>query len=140
MNTKPIRIVVYHCTNLKLFRNGEQKSFARSRPGVSLVAIPCSGKVEAHHLLKTLAGGADGVLVLACAERACQYLEGSMRSHKRADYARLWLNRLNIESERIAFIHFPPMDQEALDKTLREFAKKLESLGTISPIARAQSS
>jgi coenzyme F420-reducing hydrogenase delta subunit len=104
------------------------------------VAIPCSGKLEAHHLLKTLAGGAEGVLVLACAEKACQYLEGSMRSHKRADYARLWLERLHIESDRIEFIHFAPMDQEALDKTLREFAEKLESFGTIPPIARAQSS
>lgn len=140
METKPIRIVVYHCTNLKLFGNGEQKRFARSHPGVSVVTVPCSGKLEAHHLLKTLAAGAEGVLVLACAEKACHYLEGSMRSHKRADYAREWLQRLDMEPERIAFIHFTPKDQDALDRTLREFAGKLESFGTIPPIARAQSS
>jgi len=125
---------------LKLFSNGGQKIFARSHPGLSIVTVPCSGKLEAHHLLKTLAGGAEGVLILACAEKACQYMEGSMRSRKRADYARLWLTRLNIEPERIEFSHCKPMDQEALDKTLREFTEKLESFGTIPPIARAQSS
>ncbi len=78
------------------------------------------------------------MLVLACAEKACQYLEGSMRSNKRADYARSWLDRLGIESGRIEFIHLPPMDQEALDKTLRNFASRLESFGEIPPVAKTQ--
>lgn len=99
-------------------------------PGLSLVAIPCSGKMEAHHILKTLADGAEGVLVLACAEKACQYLEGSKRSHKRADYARYWLQKLNIEPDRVAFVHMPPMDVPALEKLLKEFTAKLESFGT----------
>ncbi|MBI4964931.1 MAG: hydrogenase iron-sulfur subunit [Desulfomonile tiedjei] len=139
METKPIKIVVYHCRNLKLFKDGAQKNFARSRPGVSLVAIPCSGKIEAHHLLKTMAGGAQGVLVLACAEKACQYLEGSMRSHKRADYARSWLDRLGIESGRIEFVHLPPMDQAALDKILKDFSIRLESFDQIPPVAKTKS-
>jgi len=139
METKPIKIVVYHCRNLQLFKNGEQKTFARSRPGVSLVAIPCSGKIEAHHLLKTMAGGAQGVLVLACAEKACQYLEGSMRSHKRADYARSWLDRLGIEPDRIEFIHLPPKDQAELDRILKDFSIRLKSFGKIPPVAKTQS-
>jgi len=139
METKPIKIVMYHCRNLQLFKNGEQKTFARSRPGVSLVAIPCSGKIEAHHLLKTMAGGAQGVLVVACAEKACQYLEGSMRSHKRADYARSWLDRLGIEPDRIEFIHLPPKDQAELDRILKDFSIRLKSLGKIPPVAKTQS-
>lgn len=70
MQSSPHNIVVYHCRNLRLFKDGEQKTFARSRPGLKVVAIPCSGKMEAHQLLKTLAGGAQGVLVLGCAEKA----------------------------------------------------------------------
>lgn len=131
MDRNPTKIVVYYCRNLRLFQNGGQKVFARSRPGVSLVAVPCSGKVEAHHLLKTLAAGACGVLVLACQERACQFLEGSMRGRKRVDYARTWLKELGIEPERVAFTHVPPMDTEALDGVLRDFSTKLEAFGEI---------
>jgi F420-non-reducing hydrogenase iron-sulfur subunit len=138
MDKNPIKIVVYHCTNLRLFLNGNQRSFVRERPGLSLVAVPCSGKVEAHHLLKTMAGGAQGVLVLACAEKACQYLEGSKRSRKRVDYAKSWLQKLGIEPERLKFIHLPPMDVAALDALLKEFASELESFGTIPPIAKTQ--
>ena len=140
METKPRALVVYYCHNLRLFKNGEQKGFARSLPGLKLVAIPCSGKVEAHHLLKTLAGGADGVLVLACAEKACQYLEGSMRSRKRMDYARSWLRKIGIEQQRLEFIHSPPMNREALEKTLKEFMYRLESFGTIPASAQVKTS
>jgi coenzyme F420-reducing hydrogenase delta subunit len=135
---RPAKIVVYHCRNLRLFENGNQKTFARSMPGLSLVAIPCSGKLEAHHLLKTLASGAEGVLILACAENACQYMEGSRRSHKRTDYARAWLEKLGIETGRLRFVHLAPMDRDGLEAALKEFAIELETFGTIPTIARSQ--
>lgn len=135
MQVNPTNIVVYYCRNLRLFNDGDQKIYARSRPGLKLVAVPCSGKVEAHHLLKTLAGGAQGAMVLACAEKACQYLEGSKRSHKRVDYARLWLKKIGMEPERLAFIHLPPMDRAALGKALEDFRSTLESFETIPAAA-----
>jgi coenzyme F420-reducing hydrogenase delta subunit len=135
METNSRKIVVYYCRNLRLFDDGEQKVFARSRPGLKLVAVPCSGKVEAHHLLQTLAGGAQGAMVLACAEKACHYLEGSRRSRKRVDYARSWLTKIGMEPERLAFVHLPPMDRAALDKALEDFRFKLESFDSIPAAA-----
>ena len=140
MEIKPTKIVVYHCHNLDLFQDGGQKDFARSRPGLSLVAIPCSGKVEAHHLLKTLAADAEGILVLACAERACQYLEGSMRSRKRVDYAQRWLEQLGIEPDRLQFVHLPHGNLENLDRAIEEFASKLESIRHKPAIANTKAS
>jgi len=135
MESKPIRVVVYHCRNLRLFEDGGRKLFVRSRPGVRLVAVPCSGKVEAHHLLKTMAGGAQGVLVLACQESACRFLEGSMRAHKRVDYARTWLTELGIEPDRVEYTHVPPMDAGALDALLKQFRARLDSFGNVPSAA-----
>jgi len=135
---RPVKIVAYHCRNLRLFEKGNQKAFARSMPGLSLVAIPCSGKLEAHHLLKTLAAGAEGVLILGCAENACQYMEGSRRSHKRTDYARAWIEKLGIEPGRLKFVHLAPMDRDGLETALKEFAIRLETFGTIPTIAQSQ--
>ncbi|MDD3472435.1 MAG: hydrogenase iron-sulfur subunit, partial [Syntrophaceae bacterium] len=98
---------------------------------------PCSGKIEAHHLLKTMAGGAQGVLVLTCSEKACQYLEGSSRSRKRVDYARLWLEKVGISAERLDFVRIPPMDRVALENLLREFLSKIQSLEALPAIAKA---
>lgn len=132
-----MKIVVYHCRNLRLFKDGEQKTFCRQWPGLSMVAIPCSGKIEAHHLLKTLAGGAQGVLILACSEKACQYLEGSSRSRKRVDYARQWLHKVGISTERLNFVRIPPMDRAALENLLREFIPKIQSLEVIPAVSKA---
>ena len=125
------KIVVFHCRNLRLFPEGGQKEFSKAWPDVNLVSIPCSGKVEAHFLLKTLASGARGALVLACAEQACQYLEGSMRSRKRVDYARYWLEKIGIAPERIEFVRIWPVNKQALEALLKEFVLKLESLGAL---------
>lgn len=119
------RIVVYHCHNLSLFRRGEQRDFLRSWPYVQLVAVPCSGKLEAHHLLKTLASGAEGILVFACAEASCHYLEGSKRSHKRFDYARSWLTKIGLNPDRIAFKHIVRGDKEALEAGLKHLTRQL---------------
>jgi len=124
----PGQIVVYHCRNLNLFQRGEQKEFLRFWPTVKLVAIPCSGKMEAHHLLKTLAAGAEGVLVLGCEETSCRYLEGSKRSHKRFNYARTWLERIGLNPERIAFRHILPRDMVALEAALQDLSHQLEAL------------
>jgi F420-non-reducing hydrogenase iron-sulfur subunit len=140
METDPLRIVVYHCRNLQFFQDGLQRTFVRSVPGLSLVSVPCSGKLEAHHLLKTLASGAEGVLVLACAESACQYVEGSMRSRKRVDYARIWLEKLGFEAGRIRFVRVPPMDVDALSKAINEFSSGLAAFDTIPALGKAQAS
>ncbi len=138
MELGPAKIVAYYCHNLRLFQNGNQKTFARSMPGLSLVAIPCSGKLEAHHLLKTLAAGAEGVLVLACAENACQYMEGSMRAQKRMYYSRTWLEKLNIEPGRLELVHLTSNDRDGLEAALKEFTVRLEAFGTIPAIAKSQ--
>ncbi len=137
MEETSVKIVVYHCRNLRLFKDGEQRAFCRQWPGLSLVSIPCSGKIEAHHLLKTLAGGAQGVLILACSENACQYLEGSSRSNKRVEYARSWLQKIGISAERLDFVRVPPMDRVALENLLREFLSKVQSLEVIPAKAKA---
>ncbi len=132
MAIRPGQIVVYHCRNLNLFQREEQREFLRFWPTVKLVAIPCSGKMEAHHLLKTLASGAEGVLVLACAETSCRYLEGSKRSHKRFDYARSWLAKIGLNPERIAFRHILPRDMVALETALQDLSHQLEAVNESS--------
>jgi coenzyme F420-reducing hydrogenase delta subunit len=92
-----------------------------------LAAVPCSSKVEASYYLKTLAGGAAGVLVAACDVRACRFVEGSMRADKRLEYARSWLAELGMEEERITVVHLPPRSQASLEEALNEFRARVAS-------------
>jgi coenzyme F420-reducing hydrogenase delta subunit len=58
-------------------------------------------------------------------------MEGSMRSRKRVDFARLWLDKLGIAAERIEFVRLWPVGKQSLEAVLKEFVTKLESLGAI---------
>ena len=49
-----------------------------------------------------------------------------MRSRKRVDFARLWLDKLGIATERIEFVRLWPVWIQSLETVLKEFATKLE--------------
>ena len=63
-----------------------------------------------------------------------------MRSRKRVDYARTWLDKLGVEPGRIKFVQIPPMDVEALDRTIREFSSRLAAFNSIPALSKAQAS
>lgn len=124
----PLNIVLYHCVNLQLFKEGRHRELQRSRPGLRIVAAPCSGKLEAAHMLKSLAGGADGVLILACEKEACKFFEGSARASKRMEHARLWLDELGIDNSRLALVHATPRNDQKAERILDDFLSGLTPL------------
>ncbi len=63
-----------------------------------------------------------------------------MRARRRVGYAQLWLKQIGIEPERLEFVNFPHGGQEILDRTLKDFASKLESLGHKPAIANTKAS
>ena len=74
---------------------------ANSRFQAKLVMMPCTKKVEASHLLKILAQGADGVEVVGCPFQQCQTLSGSLQAEKRLEHARRLLRESGLEAERL---------------------------------------
>jgi coenzyme F420-reducing hydrogenase delta subunit len=54
-----------------------------------------------------------------------------MRSRKRVDYARSWLDKLGISHERIEFVRLWPVSKQTLEEALKAFVLRLESLGAI---------
>jgi len=64
-------------------------------------ALPCSSKIEPSYLLKILADGADGVLVVACPDGHCRNLVGNVRAEKRINYVRSLLDKAGMGAERL---------------------------------------
>jgi F420-non-reducing hydrogenase iron-sulfur subunit len=67
-----------------------------------LVLLPCSSKVEAYQMLKIVEQGADGVLLVACPEKACRFLVGSLKAERRVQRARQLLELVHMGPERVA--------------------------------------
>ena len=68
---------------------------------LSIKMMPCSSKIEVPYVLKILESGADAVEIVACPEKSCQYLVGSLRAEKRIEYIRGLLEKIGYAPERV---------------------------------------
>ncbi len=74
---------------------------------ISLVRVPCTGKIQVTSLLKAFEDGADGVLVVGCPKDACHNVKGSVRAAKRVTAVKKALEELDVEGGRIEMFHLP---------------------------------
>ena len=128
---KSPRIVVVYCHNA-VSSTAEPREGSYKGKGFSafFAALPCSSKIEPSYLLKIVADGADGVVVVACPENQCRFLVGNARAKKRIDYARALLDEAKMGAERVILERGGNLTGE----DLLEFAKRrLEPLKLLGP-------
>ena len=122
-------VVIYACQqavpNPKSLRAGWGKGQTRLR----LLLEPCSSKVEAFQMLRTLAAPVDLVWVIGCAENLCRYQEGSHRLAGRVKDAQRYLEEIGLEADRLGRSLVTPGEDKALAAVLKEVKDRLEALG-----------
>jgi F420-non-reducing hydrogenase iron-sulfur subunit len=69
---------------------------------VQQVLVSCAGRLQPEHILKAFESGADLVVTISCAEDSCQYLQGSQRWARRADYLHTLLDEIGLGGRRLA--------------------------------------
>jgi coenzyme F420-reducing hydrogenase delta subunit len=90
---------------------------------------PCSSKVEAFQLLRTLAANVDLVWVIGCPEDLCRYSEGSSRLGGRVTYTRRYLKEIGLEADRVGRSLVTPGDEAALAAAIADIQARLKALG-----------
>jgi F420-non-reducing hydrogenase iron-sulfur subunit len=96
---------------------------------IEIVRVPCAGRIETIYLLKALEKGADGVLIFACHEENCQFLQGNIRITGRLSYAHRMLEKIGLEKERIEICHLATNSGVKLAETLRRKSEQLRKFG-----------
>jgi coenzyme F420-reducing hydrogenase delta subunit len=71
-------------------------------PGVRMVELPCSGRVDEVMLLKALRQGAWAAMVVGCLEGNCRNRTGNYQARRRVDEVRSMLTQLGLEPERVS--------------------------------------
>ena len=108
-------VTVFVCANCA--RPGKESTSARrTRPTlpefgwpfpVEQIAVPCSGRIQPEHILKTFESGADLVLIVACEGDNCHYVEGSPRCLRRVEFIRSILEEIGLGEERLLLAYLP---------------------------------
>ena len=100
---------------------------------VKIIRVPCSGKVDAIHMLKAFEMGADGVVVAGCLEGDCHFKTGNVRAARRVSYVKKLLEEIGIEGERLEMVMMSAGMGEIFAEKAKEITEKIRGLGP-SPI------
>ena len=96
---------------------------------VEIVRVPCAGRIDTLYLIKALEKGADGVLIFACHEENCQFLQGNIRIRGRLSYAHRMLEKIGLEKERIEICPLATNSGVKLADALHRKSEQLRKLG-----------
>jgi F420-non-reducing hydrogenase iron-sulfur subunit len=96
---------------------------------VKIIRVPCTGKVDAIHIMKALEKGADGVYVAGCLEGDCHFKNGNTRAKHRVDRVKNILEDLGWEKDRVTMVNISAGMGEKFASTALEFTEKIKSLG-----------
>lgn len=100
---------------------------------VKIIRVPCSGKVDAIHMVKAFERGADGVMVAGCLEGDCHFKTGNVRAARRVAYVKKMLDEIGIGAERLEMVLMSAGMGDRFAKKATEMTDKIRNLGP-SPI------
>jgi F420-non-reducing hydrogenase iron-sulfur subunit len=119
------KITLFHCINA--FRQPTDPIFEGCE--VKVIKMPCSSMVKDVYLLKAFEAGADAVLVFACPENRCRYVEGSKRARKRIQRIRDLLDEIDMDGKRqLAIYNTVAGDYKTVEAIFKDTLKKLKKL------------
>jgi F420-non-reducing hydrogenase iron-sulfur subunit len=107
-------------------------------PNVKIIRVPCSGKVDAIHIMKAFEKGADGVYVAGCLEGDCHFKNGNIKAAHRVEYVKKLLDEIGMGSERLEIIsagmgeHFAHMAKELTEKIRKLGPNPVKNLKSMS--------
>jgi len=132
--------IVAYCCNFCAFAAADLAGAMRLQysPNVRIVGLPCTGKVDAIHLMKAFEDGADGVFVAGCLEGQCHYLEGNLRAKKRVAYVKRLLAEVQIDPERIDMFNLSSAMGGRFAEIVEEMTQRIKDLGPAHANGRQQ--
>ena len=125
--------IVAFCCDFCAFAAAELAGAMRLQysPNVRIVRLPCTGKVDAIHLMKAFEDGADAVFVAGCLEGQCHYLEGNLRAKKRVAYVQKLLAEAQVEPERTEMFNLSSAMGGRFAEIVEEMTQRVKKLGPI---------
>lgn len=92
---------------------------------IKIVKLPCSGRIDVLHIIKVFESGADGVLIFACYDGACKFINGNIKIKKRLNYAKKILGELGIDENRLQMHNIQINQEEKMKEVIKNFKNEI---------------
>ncbi len=96
---------------------------------VTIVRLPCSGKIDAIHILQAFEDGADGVYVAGCMEGDCHFVSGNLRARKRVEHVRSLLSEVGIHPQRVEMFNLSAAMGQRFVEIVNDMTDRVRELG-----------
>ena len=98
-------------------------------PNFRIIRVMCSCRVEPEWVIKALASGLDGVMVLGCHIGDCHYIDGNHRTQKRFILLRRLLGHMGINPERLCLDWVSASEGGKFQELVTNFINTIKELG-----------
>lgn len=96
---------------------------------VRVIRVMCSGRVPPELIVRALANGLDGVMVLGCHPGDCHYSEGNYVARRRAHILKRLLAHIGIEPERFQLRWVSASEGAKFSAVVKEVTDQITALG-----------
>jgi F420-non-reducing hydrogenase iron-sulfur subunit len=96
---------------------------------IKIIRVPCTGKVDVMHLLRSIQQGADGAYVVGCLEGNCHYNEGNFRARERVEHVSILLEEVGLEGDRVRMYNLSSGEGPTFAAYAKEMTDHIRSLG-----------
>jgi len=94
-----------------------------------VIRVMCSGRVPPELVIRALANGLDGVMILGCHPGECHYSEGNYLTRRRAHVLKRLLMYIGIEPERFQLRWVSAAEAAKFTAVVKEVTDKITALG-----------
>lgn len=95
-------------------------------PEVRALELPCAGRIDELLLMEALEKGFAAVLVIACRQANCRFLEGNLRAEKAVRRLSTLLSDAGITNRFLDIVFTAPDEGRRLARIIRELSEKAE--------------
>jgi coenzyme F420-reducing hydrogenase delta subunit len=93
---------------------------------IKIVKVPCSGRVSLAHMLLPFELGAKGVMIAACLEDQCHFIDGNKDAKKRVELAKRALDLIGIGSNRLQIFNMSSAEGDKFVQAVRKILADAE--------------
>ncbi len=131
---KIIAFVCNECTYAAADLAGTSRSSYPSN--VTILRLPCTGKVDLLYLLEAFQNGADGIIVSGCLKDQCHYETGNQsggnyKAEKIVELTENILEEIGINKERIEMYFISSSMATTWVEVANNFTEKIKKLGKL---------
>ena len=126
-NNSRFVVTIFHCINTF----SELAALPLSEDGFEMrsIKLPCSSMVKDIFLLQAFEAGADAVVILACPEGECRYVNGNIRARKRVERLKNLLDEIGLDGRRLSIFNVSSGDETVAAEIMQKTASELADLG-----------